>query len=332
MGIKIGNINANTSVKLGTTTIQSGYIGTDLIFGNQIIKILDAYGSAHHAYSLRKLGSVYNGACLRVRRTTASPNLITTTTADVEFDSNGTISFSSPISNKTGNATNAINLGEFAIGAVDGLTAQSVINVVTWYDQSGNSKNPTNATVTQQPRLVRLDSGVATLETSGGKAAVRFIRTSSTRLRIADTSADINNLSSYFVGAYAAFSTNTQNVYSLSTTNRWYLPASTSGGVYAGYDNDAFAIFLNTMNTDRKLYELISPSPSSNSFIIAYSNGVVVGDALIQSGPISSIDIGAAGGLNPYDGFIQEIITYQSNANRLQKERNINSYWQIYGL
>ena len=330
MGVKIGNINADTNVKLGTTTIQSGYIGTDLIFGNQIIKILDAYGSAHHAYSLRKLGSVYNGACLRIRRTTASPNPVTTTTADVEFDSNGTISFSSPISNKTGTATSAVNLGQFAQGTVDGLIAQSVINVVTWYDQSGNGKNVTNATVAQQPRLVRLDLGVATLETSGEKPAVRFIRTSSTRLTINDTTANINNLSSYFVGAYAALSTNVQNVYSLSTTNRWYLPASTTGTIYAGYSNDAFAIILNSMTTNRRLYELISPSPENPLVIVAYSNGNTAGIVNIQSGAISTISLGAAAGINAYDGFIQEVITYQSNANRLQKEKNINSYWTIY--
>jgi len=330
MGVKIGNINADTSVKLGTTTIQSGYIGTDLIFGNQIIKILDAYGSAHHAYSLRKLGSVYNGACLRIRRTTASPNPVTTTTADVEFDSNGTISFSSPISNQTGTATSAVNLGQFAQGTVDGLTAQSVINVVTWYDQSGNSKNVTNATVTQQPRLVRLDSGVATLETSDGKVAVRFIRTSSTRLTINDTTANINNLSSYFVGAYAAFSTNVQNAYSLSTTNRWYLPVSTTGSIYAGYFNSAFAIILNSMTANRRLYELISPSPENPLVTVAYSNGNTAGTVNTQSGAISTISLGAAAGINAYDGFIQEVITYQSNANRLQKENNINSYWTIY--
>ena len=27
MGIKIGNVNADTSIKLGSTNIQSGYIG-----------------------------------------------------------------------------------------------------------------------------------------------------------------------------------------------------------------------------------------------------------------------------------------------------------------
>jgi hypothetical protein len=330
MGIKIGTINADTSVKLGSTTIQSGYIGTNLFFGNQIIKILDAYGSAHHAYSLRKLGSVYNGACLRIRRTTASPNPVTTTTADVEFDSNGTISFSSPISNQTGTVTSATTLGQFAQGTVDGLTAHSIINVVTWYDQSGNGKNVTNATVTQQPRLVRLDSGVATLETSGGKPAVRFIRTSSTRLTINDTTANINNLSSYFVGAYAAFSTNVQNVYSLSTTNRWYLPVSTTGTIYAGYYNDAFVIILNSMTTNRRLYELLAPAPSSPSLVVAYSNGVATGVVNLASGAISTISLGAAAGINAYDGFIQEVITYQSNANRLEKENNINSYWTIY--
>jgi hypothetical protein len=84
------------------------------------------------------------------------------------------------------------------------------------------------------------------------------------------------------------------------------------------------------MTTNRRLYELISPSPENPLVIVAYSNGGTAGIANIQSGPISNIDIGAAAGLNPYDGFIQEIITYQSNADRLQKENNINSYWQIY--
>jgi hypothetical protein len=327
MGIKIGNTNADTSLKIGTTNLQNVYIGTNLIFGNQIIKILDIYPNAHHAYSLRKLRTAYAGACLRVRRTTASP--VTSTQVDVAFDTNGEVSFSSPISNQTGTVTNATTLGQFAQGTVDGLTA-SVINVVTWYDQSGNNKNPTNATASQQPRLVNVVAGIATLETSGGKVAVRFIRTSSTRLTIADATANIDNLSSYYVGAFATTSTAVQNVYSLSTVNRWYLPSSTSGSIYAGYDIDAFAIILNSMTTDRKLYELLAPAPINPSFVVAYSNGVAVGSVLTQSGVTANISIGAANGLNPYDGFIQEIITYQSNTNREGIENNINTYWQIY--
>ena len=75
--------------------------------------------------------------------------------------------------------TSATTLGEFAAGTVDGFTA-STINVVTWFDQSGNGKNITNAITTQQPMLV--NTGV--LQTSGGIVAVRFTRASSTNLKM----------------------------------------------------------------------------------------------------------------------------------------------------
>ena len=331
MGIKIGNINADTSVKIGTTNVQNGYIGTNLIFGNQIVKILDAFGNAHHAYSLRKLSTPYIGACLRVRRTTSTPS-VTTTTVDVSFDVNNEVSLNSAVTYVSGTATTAINLGQFCASVVNGYTNPDGVNtnqnifVVTWFDQSGNNKNPTNATASQQPRLV----SIGNLETSGGKVAVRFIRTSSTRLSINDTTANIDNMSSYYVGAFATTSTATQNVYSLGITFRYYLPVNVFGSIFAGYFNDNNAIFLNSQTTDRKLYELLAPAPSSPSQVVAYSNGVATGAVNLASGATTAISIGAAGGINAYDGFIQEIIGYQSNANREKKENNINTYWTIY--
>ena len=93
MAIEIGNVNADTNVKLGSTTIQSGYIGFNQFY-NTYTSILDLYPSAYHAFSLRKLKSTYTGKCLRVRRTTTTPSA-TTTTVDLSFDSNNTISLNS---------------------------------------------------------------------------------------------------------------------------------------------------------------------------------------------------------------------------------------------
>jgi len=321
--ITIGNTNI-TNLKLGNNQVNSVYLGTNLIW---VPYILDLYGAAHHAYSLRKLRSAYTGACLRVRRTTTSPT-VTTTTVDVGFDSNNTISFSSPISNQTGTVTTATTLGEFAQGTVDGFTA-SIINVVTWYDQSGNGKNPTQGTAGNQPRLVNVTSGVATLETSGGKPAVRFIRASLTRLTIADTTANINNMSSYFVGAFLT-TTNTQNAYALSTTNRFYLPASTAQNAYVGYNATAFAILLEPVTLNRKLYEMLAPAPGSTTLVQAWANGVSKGTVSLANGAISNIWLGHAANINHYDGYIQEVIGYQSNTNRLEKETNINNYWTIF--
>ena len=327
MAIEIGTVNADTSVKLGSTTIQSGYIGTNLFFGNQLLGVLDVYPtSVHHAYSLRRLRIAYGGFCLRVRRTA-----ITSTEVNVSFDSNNAISLNSPITYASGTATTATTLGQFAAiagyGAADiGVTANQNIFVVTWYDQSGNGKNPTQSTAGQQPRLV--SSATADLERSGGKVAVRFVKSGNNFLTLADTTANINNMSSYFVGAFVG-STGIQVGYNLGATNRFFFPFF-STNIYAAYSSAPTGITLETgFNTNRKLYELISPSTSNSSVVEGFTNGVQKGTRPIASFVIANIILGTVT-TNYYDGYIQEVIGYQSNANRLEKETNINSYWSIY--
>jgi len=248
MGIKIGSVNADTSVKLGSTNIQSGYIGYNLIFGNQLLNLLDIYGNAHHAYSLRKLRVTYTGFCLRVRRTTTTPT-VTTTTVDLSFDSNNAISLNSAITYVSGTATSAINLGQFCASILNGYSNPDLVNinqnifVVTWFDQSGNGKNPTNATAGQQPRLVNGGN----LELSGGKVAVRFTRASSNNLQIADTTANVNNLSSFWAGQFVT-TTGSQIGYGIggATPNgRFYFPYNTGSNSYAAYGSTTTQIFLN---------------------------------------------------------------------------------------
>ena len=332
MAIEIGSVNADTSVKLGSTTIQSGYIGTNLFFGNQLLGVLDVYPtSVHHAYSLRKLRIAYTGFCLRVRRTTTTPT-VTTTTVDLSFDSNNTISLNSAITYVSGTATTATNLGQFCASILNGYSNPDLVNinqnifVVTWFDQSGNGKNPTNGTAGQQPRLVNAGN----LELSGGKVAVRFTKTSSQNLTIADTTANINNMSSYWVGAFVTL-TNNQVGYSLATVNRFYFPYFATTNTLAAYNTSATAIQLDAgVSTNRKLYELIAPSPSNSSVVQAWTNGTAKTTfAIATAFATSNIQLGTAATLY-FDGYIQEVIGYQSNANRLEKETNINSYWAIY--
>ena len=332
MGIKIGSVNADTSVKLGATNIQSGYIGYNLIFGSQLLNILDIYGSAHHAYSLRKLRGAYTGACLRVRRTTTTPT-VTTTTVDVRFNSNGTIGLDSLIDPVSGTPSSAINLGQFCASTLNGYTNPDLVNinqnifVVTWFDQSGNGKNPTNATAGQQPRLVNGGN----LELSGGKVAVRFTRASSQNLNLADTTANINNMSSYWVGQFLS-TTGSQIGYLLSPTTpngRFYFPYNTANIAYDAYGSTLTQLFYEVTPITRRLYELIAPDPEFGQ-VRGWSNGVQTGNtAVLRTQTISNIQIGT-GATNYFDGYIQEIIGYQSNTNRLEKETNINAYWQIY--
>lgn len=289
--------------------------------------ILDLFPSAHHAYSLRKLRTQYTGACLRVRRTAG-----TSTEVNVSFDSNGTISFNSLISPASGAATNATTLGQFAEGTVDGLSAQSIF-IVTWYDQSGNSKNSTQATAGNQPRLVYVDptTGVATLELSGGKVAVRFTKSSGQYLSITDTTAYINNMSSYFVGQFVS-NTAQQIGYSLSLTNRFFMPYLANTHVYAGYATSAQSVTydsLSTVLTDRKLFELLAPSPLNQAVAQGWINGVARDTEALGTGNTTAIQLGT-GGTNYFDGYIQEVIGWETNTYRAEKEININVYWTIY--
>lgn len=106
--------------------------------------LIDTYGGAAAAYSVRKLSQWYTGNCMKVRRDSDD------TTQDIGFDSNGDLD------------TAAIKTfcdagGAGTLGYVD-----------TWYDQSGNGYNMTQSTASQQPQIY---DGSAVI-TEGGKPAI----------------------------------------------------------------------------------------------------------------------------------------------------------------
>lgn len=104
--------------------------------------LLDSFGSAAGAYSVRRLRLGYTGACMRVRR--SSDN----TEQDIGFRANGDVDTAGLLS---------------FCGAGNGF-------VTTWYDQSGNSRNAVQASTTAQPQVVSSGS----LITEGGKLALQY--------------------------------------------------------------------------------------------------------------------------------------------------------------
>jgi hypothetical protein len=136
----------------GQTPINTGNTG-GIVFG--AVPLLDVYGSAYTAFSLRKLRTAYTGSAIRVRR--SSDN----TEQDIGFDAFG--------------ALNTTSLLSFC-GANNGF-------VTTWYDQSGNGRNATQATAANQPRIV--NAGV--VEQSNGKPAIRNFQVAATSLSFTGT-------------------------------------------------------------------------------------------------------------------------------------------------
>ena len=120
-------------------------LSTHGIVGSQMASaslLLDLYPSAHVAYSLRKLRTLYTGNAIKVRR--SSDN----TEQDIGF---------------SGSNLDTTALTSFC-GSGNGF-------VTTWYDQSGNANNLTQTTAANQPQIVSSGSVITTL---GGKPTCQF--------------------------------------------------------------------------------------------------------------------------------------------------------------
>lgn len=135
MALKLGS--TGSALRVGSTTAKYARVGTTL---KAVAPPLDIAGSAAAAYSLRKLSYAYTGPVVKVRRSSDD------TTAD------------------------------FTADEVEGGTLAAWVGagnngfVATWYDQSGNSRDATQATAGSQPQIVSSGSVV----TEGGKPAIQF--------------------------------------------------------------------------------------------------------------------------------------------------------------
>jgi len=112
--------------------------------------LLDAYGGAAAAYSLRRLSANYAGPIVRVRR--SSDNTEQDFTATQVTD--GTLTT--------------------FCGAGNGF-------VRTWYDQSGNGRHAQQATASSQPRVVA--TGILETKGTNSRPSIRFLSASSTSLK-----------------------------------------------------------------------------------------------------------------------------------------------------
>jgi hypothetical protein len=268
---------------------------------------LDIYTGAAAAYSLRKLRTAYTGNAIRVRRSNDN------TEQDIGFTSAGDLDTTS--------------LKTF-VGANSGF-------VTTWYDQSGNARNPTNSTASQQPRIVL--NGV--IDRSNNKPSIRWINGSSQNLTLANAQLGISQPVTFFaisqltaasgINASALFdSRQTENRMIFYTTGNYESPNNTFRF------GTSTLVNLSTATVNQNLYSCLFNTTSSQ----VWRNNISIGTGSIGSGTLLGLIIGnirAGFGLeNVFDwsGWISELIIYPSNqsSNRTGIENNINSYYGIY--
>jgi len=277
--------------------------------------LLDTYGGAAAAYSVRRLSSSYTGSLIQVER--ASDN----TTQDIGYDSNG----------------------DLDTAAIATFCSGTTCGVRVWYDQSGNGNDATQTTFANQPTIY---TGGAVV-TENAKPAVQFDGTDdglncSTDLRAttgASTVIMTRNVDMKSGG-------DVQNVFVFHKVQRHVIEKSGS----TNYDeisistNETANEFIKFPSTDLTGQHLFFSTWDGTTQNGTVDDVVLYYDATVQSQTIGSGAFATtASGTNSIgyrhdtntqfcDGTIQEVIVYltDESSNRSGIETNVNDYFGIY--
>jgi hypothetical protein len=263
--------------------------------------LLDTYPNATVAYSLRKLRTAYTGAAIRVRRTDLAEQ-------DISFDSNGDLDTTALLSFV---GTGVLNNGF----------------ITTWYDQSGNANNSTQATALSQAQIVL--SGNLILDVDTNK-----ITSTWTADRYALTTGISSNTKYLSISMFRRGATTSDilthlgNSTSTTPSLLLWLGAGTSYSIRS-YMPTLLA-FQNLTTTGRCI---ITSLKDAANLKVGYRNGVQL--------TTTATEAPTAGTLNTFgqvstaiftSGQYQEYIYWDSeqSANRTAIEDNINTYWDAY--
>ena len=276
-------IGAGDEVKFNASTLV-------LIVSVLLSNLLDLYPNAAVAYSLRKLRTAYAGSAIRVRR--SSDN----TEQDIGFDANGNL--------------DTVALLLFC-GVGNGF-------VTTWYDQSGNANNATQATAAAQPQIV--SSGVVILQNT--KPIIKFATTN--RMNISLINREGLDTSFFITYKKSSLGSNTVFLHDVNT----YL--------YLNYTNTQYygSVQVIDADFDTTNYMLISVTSDYNVKLNFYKNNVLEQSkttGISGAGQRVSILFDNTVGQRK-ESFTNEIIIYPTDqdANASAINTNINTYYGIY--
>lgn len=258
----------------------------------QPLALLDSYSTnLAYGYALVPLISSYAGSAVRVRR--ASDN----TEQDIGFN---------------GLALDTASLTSFCTGT-NGF-------VVTWYDQSGNARNATQSTTSNQPKIYDSSTGVIL---SGGIPAVEFNGANSQRLAV---SASISAGTPHFWGVhefnggivYFFVGINADNTFGID--NSTSLSFRQSGSTFAT---------ATTASRTRKSWNWLNDGANTKAAVNndAYTTATQTKATLLQPRIGSN---GAQAGF--FTGKIQAIVGYTADktSDRAAIDTALNNFYSIY--
>jgi hypothetical protein len=256
--------------------------------------LLDIYPSAAAAYSLRLLRTDYTGSAIRVRRT----DLVE---SDIGFTSTGA-------------------LDTAALLAFTGTGALDNGFVKTWYDQSGNARNATQATAANQPQIVSGGSVIL----NNGKPSIDHIGTTDLKL-----SANFTIGNTYSMYGVVKFDGYARELFGASTGSYGiYQDASTT------FYHNGGSVGTGSGTTFGLNFSLLSIYRNATRAISMYKNTTIMGSSF-NLGSNSNFILRSLSGeelsLYNLDGRLSEAIFYQTYeiSNQTGIEGNIKTY---YGL
>lgn len=271
--------------------------------------IVDDYG-AFDFFSVRLGSASYSGALVRIRRSSDS--------AEKDFypDSNEELSMSSEDGAGTSLST--------WISTDSGY-------IVTWYNQGSNAQNVTQSTGANQPRIIN----AGTLETKNSKTGIYFDGTDNL------SQVTYNGITEPF-GAWAVGSNEVNAAAGALMSTR-------SGGAQEGFvlvcdRRTNKNLFFADYGAGFDLWDLSAQVNSANQRICSgiltaaldgnsYYNGTLQTNASGTTVPARAVlEIGSQVGATKLTGFIQEVMTFDTDqtSNRADIESNVNGYFATY--
>lgn len=271
--------------------------------------LLDQYSGAAAAYSLRKLDCDYAGSAIRVRESGGN------TESDIGFTANGDLDTAS--------------LKTF-VGANDG-------SVVTWYDQSGNTRDLTQSTSTNQPKIIK--SGI--IYRNNGDVSVYFYYPDHQALALTFTQFSTTSHSLFLVysisGSSSAYPRPTSFCSSSSNDFQVYSPAiyiSTSLTSIGAYVSAGAQAMVTVSASTQYVYSAIHTGSQIKNSVNAGTEQTY--NHTLNSN-IKRYTIGCAAYSNDtfidwMNGYVTEVIYYNADqtSNKSSILSNINSYYSIY--
>ena len=279
--------------------------------------LLDLFPNAAVAYSLRKLRTAYSGSAIRVRRSSDNAE------QNIGF---------------VGNNLDTASLLTFC-GAGNGF-------VTTWYDQSGNARNATQATAGNQPQIV--NGGV--VNNLNNLPSTRIRGASIDRLDIQNALGITNGGRHWGVFSVAnALNTGNGTVptliqwscnNSLSYRHSLLSNFSTANRFQVGGRKNASDSFLSATSTvnHNEQPKILTGFLNYNGSATLFENSIQTQinnsffNAPIENTNASEAMIGGRSNIQAFNGNISEIIVYvtDQSANRTGIETNINSHYNVY--